>query len=88
MPENEKKVVVFCKMCDCFISIIFSKKEFLENAMFDGGLFSGTFLHKSQNKEDHAHALLVYFDKHFNHRGTVSSKVIETKSIKYTQENK
>jgi len=82
MPENEKKVVVFCKICDCFVSIIFSKKEFLENAKFDGGLVSGTFLHKSKNKEDPAHALLVYFDKNFNHRGTVCSKVIKTISTK------
>jgi len=88
MPENEKKVVVFCKMCDSFISIIFSKKEFYENAIFDGGLVSGTFLHKSKNKEDPAHALLVYFDKNFNHRGTVCSKVIKTKSTKYTKGKK
>ena len=82
MPENEKKVVVFCKMCDSFISIIFSKKEFLENAMLDGGLVSGTFLHKSKNKEDPAHALLVYFDTDFNHRSTVCSNIIKTKSTK------
>ncbi len=82
MPENEKKIVVFCRICDCFVSIIFSKKEFLENSKFDGGLVSGTFLHKSKNKEDPAHALLVYFDKNFNHRGTVCSKVIKAKSTK------
>lgn len=88
MPESEKKVVVFCKICECFISILFSKKEFLENALFDGGLVSGTFLHKSKNKEAPVHALLVYFDKDFNHRGTVCSKIIKTKSTKYTQEQK
>lgn len=88
MPENEKKVVVFCKICDCFISIIFSKEEFLENAIIDGGLISGTFLHKLKKKEDPAHALLVYFDKNFNHRGTVCSKVNKAKSIKYTKNKK
>jgi hypothetical protein len=88
MPENEKKVIVFCKICDCFISIIFSKDEFLQNAEMHGGLISGTFLHKMQNNEDPAHALLVYFDKDFNHRGTVCSKIIEAKSTEYRKEKK
>lgn len=80
MTNDETKVVVFCKICDCYINIHFSKKAFLKNATFDGGLFSGTFLHnKPGNKEDHA--LLVYFDKHFNHRGTVCSNLVTAKNI-------
>jgi len=86
MPKNEKKIIVFCRICDCFVSIIFSKDEFLEDARFDGGLISGTFLHKQQNKEDPTHALLVYFDKNFNHRGTVCSKVIEAKRTNFRKE--
>ena len=88
MPDNEKKVIVFCKICDCFISILFSKEEFLQNAELHGGLISGTFIHKMENNEDPAHALLVYFDKSFNHRGTVCSKLIEAKSTNYTKEKK
>ena len=79
MPDDETKVVVYCNVCDCYVTILFSKKALLEKGTFDGGLISGTFLHKPQDKEDHA--LLLYFDKEFNHRGTVCSKIIKPNKI-------
>jgi hypothetical protein len=79
MPDDEAKVVVYCNICDCYVTILFSKKRLLENGTSNGGLISGTFLHKPEDKDPHA--LLLYFDKKFNHRGTVCSKIIESNDI-------
>ncbi|MFX1518310.1 MAG: hypothetical protein ACFFCD_00080 [Promethearchaeota archaeon] len=80
MPnDDEVKVVVYCKVCDCYVTILFSKQAVLEKGTFDGGLISGTFLHTPQDND--AHALILYFDKDFNHRGTVCSKIIESNDI-------
>jgi len=86
MSEHETKVVVYCKICDCYITILFSKEEFLENATINGGLVSGTFLHKPENKMPHA--LLIYFDTNFNHRGTVCSKLVTANNIYVSQKKK
>jgi hypothetical protein len=83
MPDDEAKVVVYCKVCDCYVTILFSKQALLEKGIFDGGLISGTFLHKPQDKD--AHALMLYFDREFNHRGTVCSKIIEPNDIYSTK---
>jgi hypothetical protein len=79
MLNDEVKVVVYCAVCECYVTILVSKTALLESGIFEGGLISGTFLHKPSNKVPHA--LLLYFDKNFNHRGTVCSKLIKANKI-------
>ncbi len=67
----------YCELCKQNISYQFKKEQLLRKS---SDLYSGIFLHKSQNN-DEIHAVLAYFDNNLAHRGTEGSRVIQTEGI-------
>ena len=76
MPKKHS-FIDYCEMCKKNIAYHFKKEQLMRKS---SDLYSGVFLHKSQNNEE-IHAVLAYFDNNFAHRGTEGSRVIQTEGV-------
>ncbi|MHA2061823.1 MAG: hypothetical protein ACW963_05995 [Candidatus Sifarchaeia archaeon] len=74
---NKHAFMDYCEICKKSISYQFRKDQLLRKS---SDLYSGVFLHKCKDTKE-THAILAFFDNDYAHRGTESSKVIQTDGV-------
>jgi len=72
--SKQKIFSEYCEICKTTIRHLFKKEQLWPRG---GGMYSGIFLHKGKENEE-IHAALSYFDNDLAHRGTESSKLLQT----------